>query len=1721
MHAPLRLALGFALLANGLSDQAFCLENGSFESNFDHWTATGNVSIQSAPPYVPTDGGKLVSFNALNTAPNGSLTQTVPTLPGRIHSLRFDVGNLSYNPLYQKLHVSVVDAVTTHVADTIWVPGLGGGNTTWIGGNYGFTVSGNTVTLSLTDVSDVTDGLDLLLDHVRLVPAYFLNVSSTLDDGGGPDIAMTPESVDHLTGGVTAYTRRIYGGETVTLTAPAIHQGRQFHEWLKDGVHLTSDQAAVLTLTADTNMQAIYGPGITVTPNSGSDLHIEGFATCGPFSPLITDYQIHNESATSLNWSAALDVAGSPWLTVWPRGGTLAAGEVRTIKFLVTSDITALPAGSLENHVRFTTPSGTLDAPVSVLIRDPEKVAVNGSFESGLDSWSGTGHVSLQSGPPYTITDGNFLVAFNAVNSTPDGVLKQSLRTETGVRYFLDFDAGVLAYNTNEQRLRLRVRDAANAANPLMVDSVFPILGTGGGANVWTARHYEFTATSDLTEISFSDESNFTESIDLLLDHVRVYNPAYHLSVTAASDENDPALGIGGGDSLRETLAEAARVPGGNRITISSLVQIANLPDPVAVNSAVGIDTAGQDVTFNGWGFPGGLDVSAPACMRHLTLTGNTQSAVRNTSDLMLLDSQVTENTSTTAAAGIHNTAAFSGPSFTEGTLVADRCRIDRNHSTTYAGGLGGFGDALLTRTTLDSNTTDGNGGALANGSGFGVNWFMLDACTVSRNTAGGSGGAFAGATGYKSFGHLEAVNSTFFGNSAVIYGGGFLTNGPVNLLHCTVSQNTCPTGQGGGVVDTNINGWGLSFTNSIVAGNSAATDPDLSGTPPVLRGANLTSGDPMLSGPGNSGGPTETLLPSPASPAVDAAPLVPETPATDQRGAPRASGALPDLGAVELKQLVVNTLADENDGIATGGISLRDAVAANTTQDADVIRFASTLSGGTIHLTHGVIGVLADYSLFVDGTTLSNGITVSGNHESAVFNFLFSNATLRGLTITDSSGSAVEAFVSHLDLDDCVFRNNQTSHDGGALVLDDSFNGSASVTRCVFDQNSASGNGGAIFNRSLLRITDSTFTDNHAGGNGGAIVSGIYRVGLTVENSTFTGNSADKGGAISAGSLRLVHSTLSGNQATTEAGGLLSTSAIPSAELGVSLSNSIIAGNTAPANPDVSGPVGGLFGMNFLSGDPKLAPLANYGGRTMTIPPLPASPVIDAGILLSSTPAADQRGWPRVSGTSTDIGAVELHQIVVNTLIDENDGIHVNGVSLREAFSDHTGTLGPWYLIQPHGEWIRFSPELDGGTIDWTLGGLHLIYSRNQFVDAGDLHTGLTIRSNSGFVGLNSCHNFGFRKLTFTGQASIWIFEGQLVLEDCDFINMTSAQSGAALQIDRYGGVTIDGCNFLNNHSDANGGAIETKGQLVLRNCTFAGNSAAGQGGAIHTSWEENCSTDISNCTFAGNTSGGHGGAIAGYFCTLKHCTLSGNTAGSGLGGGLFNLAINSDDPNVIENSIISGNTGLDLTGESAIIWAHNFLGSVAKLAPLANYGGRTMTMPPLPGSPVIDAGILLTSTPATDQLGAPRPRGPLPDIGAVEAFPFSSIPLLDSDGDGIDDRLEPAYGLVVGNDDSSRDSDGDGSPDAEEIANMTDPQNPASLLRILSFTRLPDGQTFRLTYSAFPGLSYTLESDQNLDFHGPTARTTPLGAATNNTGTVDLIPMSGRDFFRIRRNP
>ena len=171
------------------------------------------------------------------------------------------------------------------------------------------------------------------------------------------------------------------------------------------------------------------------------------------------------------------------------------------------------------------------------------------------------------------------------------------------------------------------------------------------------------------------------------------------------------------------------------------------------------------------------------------------------------------------------------------------------------------------------------------------------------------------------------------------------------------------------------------------------------------------------------------------------------------------------------------------------------------------------------------------------------------------------------------------------------------------------------------------------------------------------------YRANIIVSNSTFTGNAvargvaggngahngSDAGGAIFTvgGSLTVVNSTIAGNESTGEGAGLAVYKPTTGEGASLSLTNTIIAGNTGRDECFVLGGVS-MSGWNNLvtphpldaharraRGSPRpairlLAPLTlAWPGRTPTMALNAASPAIDAGDPVLAPPD-DQRGVAR-----------------------------------------------------------------------------------------------------------------------------------------------------------------------------------------------------------------------------------------------------------------------------------------------------------------------------------------------------------------------------------------------------------------------------------------------------------------------------------------------------------
>jgi hypothetical protein len=318
-----------------------------------------------------------------------------------------------------------------------------------------------------------------------------------------------------------------------------------------------------------------------------------------------------------------------------------------------------------------------------------------------------------------------------------------------------------------------------------------------------------------------------------------------------------------------------------------------------------------------------------------------------------------------------------------------------------------------------------------------------------------------------------------------------------------------------------------------------------------------------------------------------------------------------------------------------------------------------------------GIFNVAAGSSLTLDGVTIEGG---SASEGGGIFNagtVAVNDSTITDNTATDGGGIFNE---SKLLIDDSTISSNKAVGGGGGGIFN-AYGGSLQVSNSTITLNGTDTSGGGIYNdgESSLAVLDSTIFDNSASlGVGGGILTGDPGT-LTVLNSTVYGNVASLGGGIAlsqgaTGKATILNSTISGNGSIGgEGGGLFSQNEYGS-NASFLLENTIVAGNSVltsgGSGPDVYGTLdgnsaynligdgtgwsmnsNGSNGHNLIGEDPTLSPLGHFGGPTETAPPLPGSPVIDAGSSALAANAGlltDQRGYGRDIGAGVDIGAAE-----------------------------------------------------------------------------------------------------------------------------------------------------------------------------------------------------------------------------------------------------------------------------------------------------------------------------------------------------------------------------------------------------------------------------------------------------------------------------------------------
>jgi CSLREA domain-containing protein len=329
-----------------------------------------------------------------------------------------------------------------------------------------------------------------------------------------------------------------------------------------------------------------------------------------------------------------------------------------------------------------------------------------------------------------------------------------------------------------------------------------------------------------------------------------------------------------------------------------------------------------------------------------------------------------------------------------------------------------------------------------------------------------------------------------------------------------------------------------------------------------------------------------------------------------------------PALGAV----IEPNTFADENGG--GGSCSLREAIQAANTDSA----FGGCQAGGgddTISLAAGTYGLSIP-----PGTTGDDKLDGDLDVKSRL------TITHPGVTpaVIDAGGvhRVIQVYgAGNLTASAFTIRNGRIDQSGGGIRNEGNLN---LLNATVVGNETTASFGGGIANSgtATMSLTNVTVSGNRSEGDGGGI---------------------DQGGG---GQANLNHVTISGNTTdisgdTGGGGGIFNNFGT------VNLRNTIIARNhdntAAPIvkTPDCGGAALASRGTNLIGDlagctvrgrplgikanvNPRLGPLANNGGSTLTHALRARSPAINAGGV--GAPPADQRGVPR---RNPDIGAYEF----------------------------------------------------------------------------------------------------------------------------------------------------------------------------------------------------------------------------------------------------------------------------------------------------------------------------------------------------------------------------------------------------------------------------------------------------------------------------------------------
>lgn len=442
----------------------------------------------------------------------------------------------------------------------------------------------------------------------------------------------------------------------------------------------------------------------------------------------------------------------------------------------------------------------------------------------------------------------------------------------------------------------------------------------------------------------------------------------------------------------------------------------------------------------------------------------------------------------------------------------------------------------------------------------------------------------------------------------------------------------------------------------------------------------------------------------------------------------------------------------------------------------------------------------------------------------------------------------------ARLTLNGCNFNNNANTNTAGALSL--GF-GTATVMNCAFNNNSASigaaisidnGDDAAIYQTGAISISGCTFNGNTATDGVGGAVRIDSGGPVSIENSAFTNNTGNNGGALYVKNVReklvvtgcTFGTSGNGNSSSSDGGAIR----VADGSAVVELTNCTFTDNNSASS------AGGISLQTSFSGT------VTVSGGSFTN----CSASTNGGAIYHGS------GTLVVDGATFDGCSADQYGGVYGITENSDGNAQFKNCDMGKTTRNHAAQRGG--CIHMNSDNVTSTSHTF--TDCWISGDVS---------GSGDENGG-GARSGKGAPSFTRCT---FDSCTTTKGSAAYHIAGSSspIFTNCTFSNCSSSGDGGAVKIASTGAPVFTSCTFSNCTSSGHGGAVSVaaNGAPTFTSCTFSDCSNTGSsknGGAVYLAKAENHPA-FDGCHFINCVSKYGGGAIYSLSTYTGGITISG----------------------------------------------------------------------------------------------------------------------------------------------------------------------------------------------------------------------------------------------------